>query len=123
MGVKEAGQQRVHPAALGAVLITEQGVESCLPIQREQLVAAADVFIVDKDLRHALAAAAALHHLPSQYRLLINPNLFVNHFFLIEKRFGANAVRAVCGAVDDDFGHDLIFMQRKVLSLPFGDST
>src|SRR5690606_21802748 len=74
------------------------------PVERRQVVEAADVALSDEDLRHR-AAAGFLDHLVATRRLEIDVDLLdVGDAARLQKHLGALAIRAGAGAVHQDLG-------------------
>jgi hypothetical protein len=74
-------------------------------IGRDQIVVTADQLIVDENLRHRAAAAAALKHRVALRRIGIHAHLLPCKALGLQKVLGGHAVRAYRGGIDFDLGH------------------
>src|SRR5688500_17113982 len=85
---------------LSGCVAREQRDQRTAPIERDQVVAAADMGLADEDLRHRVAAGQA-NHVGALRRVDVEAD-FLHRLdaALLQKRLGALAIRAPVGAVD-----------------------
>jgi hypothetical protein len=85
---------------------SEQCIQFALVLQFVQVVATADMYLADENLRYGAGAGNASFHFLAARGVAIDVNLFdVDNAFAFEQLFGANAVRADSSGIHDDFGH------------------
>ena len=83
----------------------EQGDQAAPAVERDQVVAAADMGLADEDLRHR-APAREVHHGGARLRVAVDADLLdLLDALGLEDLLGANAVRANGGGVHLDVLH------------------
>src|SRR5262245_38402374 len=83
----------------------EQRIELRRPLERSKLVIAADMGVVDEDLRHRAPAKATLDHLPPPLHVFAHVDLGEGHSLLAKKMLGGAAIAAIGGGVEDNSRH------------------
>ena len=89
----------------------QEWVEATFGVERVQVVAAADVLVVDEYLWDRATAAGALGHRVASGFIAVDGYLLIGYSFGVEKGFRSAAVRAGLPGVDFDFwlmGHGFI---------------
>src|SRR6185503_10851201 len=83
----------------------EQRVEAARPVERGEVVVAADVALPHVDLRHG-APAGALDHLLAARRIEVHADLLdLGHALGAQQPLGHQAVRAYAGGIHQDLRH------------------
>src|SRR5215510_557406 len=94
----------------------EQRVKRAGPVERVQLVGAADVRCADEYLRHRHAAAGALDHLAAPLWIAADIDLHECNPLAGEQRLGGMAIAAIAGGIDFDLGHRCEYRQFRCYS-------
>ncbi len=84
---------------------TQLRVQPAGGVQRMQLVAAADMFVGDKDLRHRAAALGAGHHFPAAPGAQHDIELGEFDALRFQETLGGITISAQHAGIDLDFGH------------------
>jgi hypothetical protein len=87
----------------------EEWIELALAIERIEVVAAADMLLVDEDLGDGAATVGAIGHLGSGVVVAVYFVFSEGNAFPFEQHFGANAVGAGLPGVDFDVGFHLLW--------------
>src|SRR5215471_1602232 len=80
-------------------------IELALALERGELVVAADVAVVDEDLRNGAKAACALDHLDARGRIETHVDLLIVEAFGAQQIPCRPAIAAELGGVEENAGH------------------
>src|SRR6056297_2388421 len=83
----------------------QQLVELALLFEGVKLIATADAFVIDENLRHGMAPTGALPHGAAQRRIAVNVNLFEFHALIFQQLLGPVAEWAPHAGINFNFGH------------------
>src|SRR5690606_23362867 len=84
--------------------LAQQGIESTTGVERIQVITAANVLRINKNLRNR-RATTTLNHLFAFYRVTIDRQFLERYAFAVQQRFRTVTERAGRFGVDLDIGH------------------
>ena len=84
------------PKTSGEARLNQQRIQLASRLQGAQVIRAANMLAINKNLRHGFAAARFFHHRLTLLRIQADINFGLGHLCLIQQLFGHTAIGAGC---------------------------